>query len=201
MVSTQFLASRAIIPGKIRGVLVIQNIQTRRGKMILNYTEIGMAIMAKYFIFCKDKRSLFFFFFLSWCKIFARMAWKLLWVILKVQNIIPLESVIGPSSIASPICQEGQSERILPIFASSSQFLFFFSLFFLISSLFFLIFSLIFAVRGGTLPPLAPQCYATDWTPQNLVSAILKGSRKIPAVPMNFQDSTTPAMVWICENE
>ena len=48
------------------------------------------------------------------------------------------------SSVASPICQEGQSERIFPIFA------------FLIFSSFFPIFDKFFVVRVGTLPPLTP---------------------------------------------
>ena len=65
------------------------------------------------------------------------------------------------SSVASPICQEGQSERIFPIFA------FFFLIFPLFSdSLFFPIspppspfpdFWQFFRCRGGTLPPLHPQ--------------------------------------------
>ena len=54
------------------------------------------------------------------------------------------------SSIASPICQEGQSERNLPIFAFSSPFFLFFSWF-------FSDFWQIFTVRGGTLPSLPPQ--------------------------------------------
>ena len=54
------------------------------------------------------------------------------------------------SSVASPICQEGQSERTFPILTFSSRFF----LFFLIFPLFFLIFDNFFAVKGGTLPPL-----------------------------------------------
>ena len=61
------------------------------------------------------------------------------------------------SSIASPIFQEGQSERNFPIFAFSSWFFLFFPEFFLIFSWFFLIFGNFFAVRSGTLPPLPPQ--------------------------------------------
>ena len=49
------------------------------------------------------------------------------------------------SSVASPICQEGQSERNFPIFAFSSRFFLNFSQFF----------PDFFADRGGTLPPLA----------------------------------------------
>ena len=58
------------------------------------------------------------------------------------------------SSVASPICQEGQSERTFLIFAFSSRFFLFFPLFFPILGKFF-------AVRGGTLPPLTPSGYAT----------------------------------------
>ena len=54
------------------------------------------------------------------------------------------------SSVASPICQEGQSGRNFPIFPL-------FSRFFVIFSPNFLDFWQIFAVRGGTLPPLPPQ--------------------------------------------
>ena len=57
------------------------------------------------------------------------------------------------SSVASPICQGGQSERTFPIFAFSSTFFLFFSRFFPL----FPDFWHFFAVRGGTLPPpLAP---------------------------------------------
>ena len=74
------------------------------------------------------------------------------------QNIIRVEFITKPcevspltrcfqglslgSSVASPICQEGQSERTFPIFPFSSRFF-----------LFFPDFSQIF----GTLPPLPPQ--------------------------------------------
>ena len=63
------------------------------------------------------------------------------------------------SSIASPICQEGQSGRTFLIFAFSSQFFLFFFLpwFFLIFSLFSPTFGNFFALRGGTLPPLTSQ--------------------------------------------
>ena len=64
------------------------------------------------------------------------------------------------SSIASPICQEGQSERTFPILAFSSWFflvyLIFSSLFSQFFPLFFLIFDNFFAVEGGTLPRLPP---------------------------------------------
>ena len=62
-----------------------------------------------------------------------------------------------PSSVASLICQEGQSERNFPIFAFSSRFFWFFPDFFPGFSWFFPDFWQIFAVRGGTLPPLPPQ--------------------------------------------
>ena len=67
------------------------------------------------------------------------------------------------SSIASPICQEGQSERTFPILAFSSQlFLFilifsqFFLSFFLIFSLFFPDFWQFFHCQGRHSAPLAP---------------------------------------------
>ena len=64
----------------------------------------------------------------------------------------------GTSSVASPICQEGQSERTFPIFAFSSQFFLFFPNF----PDFFLNFGNFFAVRDGTLPPPChPIGYAT----------------------------------------
>ena len=75
------------------------------------------------------------------------------------------------SSVASPVCQEGQSERSFPIFAFSSRF-FLVSPIFAFSSRFFLVspicpdfsplFGKFFAVRDGTLPPpLTPSGYAT----------------------------------------
>ena len=63
------------------------------------------------------------------------------------------------SSVASPICQEGQSEITFSLFAFSSQFFVFFpdfSSFFPDFPLFPLIFWNFFAVRGGTLPPFDP---------------------------------------------
>ena len=57
------------------------------------------------------------------------------------------------SSVANPICQEGQSERTFPIFAFSSRFFLFFPGF----SWFFPDFWQIFRCQGGTLPPLPPQ--------------------------------------------
>ena len=71
------------------------------------------------------------------------------------------------SSVASPICQEGQSERTFPILAFSSRFSLFFSIFTRFSSLFpsfsllFPIFDNFFAVKGGTLPPCPYTGYAT----------------------------------------
>ena len=60
------------------------------------------------------------------------------------------------SSVASPICQEGQSERTFPILAFSSRY-FLFSQFFLTFSRFFpsssRFLTIFFAVKGGTLPP------------------------------------------------
>ena len=68
---------------------------------------------------------------------------------------ISVRDKLSPSSVASPICQEGQNERTFPIFY----------LFFPNFPDFFLFFPIgkFFAVRGGTLPPLTPQwlrhCY------------------------------------------
>ena len=66
------------------------------------------------------------------------------------------EYSVTHSSVASPICREGQSEKTFPIFC----------LFFPISppfpgfSWFFPIFSNFFAIRGGTLPPLHPHRFS-----------------------------------------
>ena len=60
------------------------------------------------------------------------------------------------SSVASPFCQEGQSERNLLIFAISSQFFLLFPIFLILPD-FFQIFGKFFTVRGGTLTPLPPQ--------------------------------------------
>ena len=67
------------------------------------------------------------------------------WMCSTVDILDSLSSVGGTSSVASPICQEGQSERTFPIFAFSSWVF-----------LFFLIFCNFFAVRGDTLPLLMP---------------------------------------------
>ena len=79
-------------------------------------------------------------------------------------SIISQYSCISIRSVASPICQEGQSERTYPIFAFPIFPLFFliFCLFFPIFPDFFPIFGKYFAVRGGTLPPCHPSGYATD---------------------------------------
>ena len=60
--------------------------------------------------------------------------------------------LLPSSRVASPICQEGQSERTFPIFAFSSRL----SSFSPIFPDFSLIFGKFFAVRGGTLPSLDP---------------------------------------------
>ena len=74
------------------------------------------------------------------------------------------------SSVASPICQEGKSERTFPVFASSCPFFFFFPLFhdfFLIFSnflpLFLLIFGQFFCVHGHSASPL-PLCWLHHWS-------------------------------------
>ena len=64
------------------------------------------------------------------------------------------------SSIASPICQEGQSERNFPIFAFSSRFFLFFPDF---PRALFPDFWQIFRCQGWYSAPLATHCgYATD---------------------------------------
>ena len=60
-----------------------------------------------------------------------------------------LENDSALSSVASPICQEGQSERIFPICPLFPNF----SLFF---PVFCPIFDEVFDVEGGTLSPLTP---------------------------------------------
>ena len=67
-----------------------------------------------------------------------------------------LLTVVSCSSIASPICQKGHSERTFPIFYFSSRFFLFFPDF----SLFSPVFVRFFTVRGGTLPSRAPSGYA-----------------------------------------
>ena len=62
------------------------------------------------------------------------------------------------SSVASPICQEGQIERSFTIFAFSSWF-------FPDFSWFFPTFGNFFAVRGGTLPPVAFQIWELGVSP------------------------------------
>ena len=57
------------------------------------------------------------------------------------------------SSVASPICQEGQSEKTFPIFAFSSRFFLFFPDVFLRSR-----FLANFSLSGVALCPLDPQC-------------------------------------------
>ena len=73
------------------------------------------------------------------------------------------------SSVASLICQEGQSERNFPIFAFSSRFFLFFPIFpdfFPIFPDFSPDFWQIFAARSGTLPPLPPQ-WLRHWLTMN----------------------------------
>ena len=71
--------------------------------------------------------------------------------------------LITHSSVASPICQEGQSEINFPIFPLFPDFWLFFPIFPLFPpifsdfSWFFPSFWQFFTIRGGTLPPLPPQ--------------------------------------------
>ena len=69
------------------------------------------------------------------------------------------------SSVASPICQERQSERTFLILAFASWIFLFFSIFpwlFLSFPPLFPIFDTFFTVKGGTLPPCPYTGYATD---------------------------------------
>ena len=61
----------------------------------------------------------------------------------------------GIISVASPICQEGKSERTFPILAFSSRFSSFFSIFPLFPD-----FWQFFRCQGGTLPPCPYTGYA-----------------------------------------
>ena len=63
------------------------------------------------------------------------------------------DSSLTYSSVGSPICQKGQSERIFPIFAFSSRFFLFFPTLRDFPPLFLDFWHFFFAVRGGTLPP------------------------------------------------
>ena len=107
----------------------------------------------------KTKESLFFFNFLNFFFIIipksllstpACHSFPLLITLYTLRNT-------SNSSVASPICQEGQSEKTFPIFALSSRFLLFFFRCFLIFPLFFR-FLAIFSLSGMTLcpPPLVP---------------------------------------------
>ena len=62
--------------------------------------------------------------------------------------------LITVSSIASPICQEGQSERTFLIFPLFINFFLIFALFFLIFSLFSPIFDIFFSVKGALSLPI-----------------------------------------------
>ena len=65
------------------------------------------------------------------------------------------------SSVASPVCQEGQSERTFPIFAFSSRFFLFFTRFFLIFPSFSRFLANFSLSRVGLCPPWPPSGYAT----------------------------------------
>ena len=69
------------------------------------------------------------------------------------------------SSIASPICQEGQSEKTFPIFPLFLNFFPLFSNFSWFSPSFSWFLAIFFCCQGGTLPPLTPSGYATDCIP------------------------------------
>ena len=68
-----------------------------------------------------------------------------------------MQTRMQTSSVASPICQEGQSERTFPIFAFSSRFFLFFPSF----PLLFPDFWHFFWLSGVALCPLAPPPVAT----------------------------------------
>ena len=82
------------------------------------------------------------------------------------------DSACNFSSVASPICQEGQSKRNFPIFAFSSRF--------------FPIFGNFFAVRGGTLPSLPPQWLRHCLTVFALVLKIAQPRGKIDPGTFKF---------------
>ena len=91
----------------------------------------------------------------------------------KVLLLCNITKSVRTSSVVSPICQEGQSERNFPIFA------FFFRIF-LIFSLFFLIFGNFFAVRSGTLPPFAtPVATTLVRTTDLLLLKFLNGKKSL----------------------
>ena len=88
------------------------------------------------------------------------------------------------SSIASPICQEGQSERNFQIFTFSSRFFVIFPRFFLI----FFRFPAIFSLSGVALcPPLATPV-ATPLVPLLLLAEILGNSCFKLVFVFNFFD-------------
>ena len=68
-----------------------------------------------------------------------------------------LHNVLMCSSVASPICQEGQSERTFPIFALSSRFFLFFPNF----PHLFPDFWQFFRCQVALFPPCTPSGYAT----------------------------------------
>ena len=93
-------------------------------------------------------------------------------------TLLPFKKVLitpHTSSVASPICQEGQSERNFPIFAFSSRI--------------FLFFPEFFAVRGGTLPPLPPQC-GPQWLHHCLIPALFFFD------PLWFAHPPPPEYLW-----
>ena len=100
-----------------------------------------------------------------------------------IHREINLEEVGRGSSVASPICQEGQSERTFPIFAFFSWFFIFFPDFSPIFGKFFF-----FAVRGGTLPPLPPQwlCYWVEMMKHLTSEKQNKNNLFLPYLAVNF---------------
>ena len=86
---------------------------------------------------------------------------SLLCIAIKITNNNWKQTMRLFSSVASPICQDGQSERIFPIFPFSSRFFLFLLIFSPIFSLFIPIFGNFFAVRRGILPPWPPDGYST----------------------------------------
>ena len=95
--------------------------------------------------------------------VFSHLLWSDSWS--KFQKSKLTKRGIGSSSLASPSCREGQSERTFPIFAFFFPIFPLFSQFFLIIPLFYLILGKFFAVSDGTLPPWSPSGYATEYWP------------------------------------
>ena len=149
--------------------VMAKRLQFRQLILTLHEYEFHLRSIPGFLTSTKQLESLFFFFF----KIVSTFFINIHEFVVIFLHLIPNSSiyqrieeytvgVLHTSSVASPICQEGQSERTFPIFAFSSRFSSFFPDFclffpiFLFFPRFFPIFGKFFAVRGGILPP--PPC-------------------------------------------